>query len=99
MYGAPVGTRNITTSTQIVPVGYHARIFNINFVAAGTSTTVKILNNGSAGTVFLQEQSVSSNPKTVDYGPQGHEFPNGLYVLLDAQISYATVSYRQEEKN
>lgn len=99
MYGSPTGTTTITTSTQVVPTTYHARVFNINFMSAGTSSTIKIFDNGSAGTLRIQEQNITSNPKTVDYGPQGQEFANGIYVQLDASVVYATIAYRQEEKS
>lgn len=99
MYGSPVGTRTITASTQLVPITHHARVFNINYLAAGTSTTIKLFNNGPSGTLTLQDQSTTSLPGKVDYGVNGHLFTNGVYVLLDAQTSRVTVSYRQEEKN
>ncbi len=99
MYGAPVGTKVITSSQQVVPTNFHARLFNMNILAAGTSTTVQALSNGATGTLILQEQSTSSNPKTVDYGVNGHEFPKGIYILFDAQTTQVTLSYRQEESN
>lgn len=99
MYGAPVGTITITSSTQIVPTNYAGRVFNINYLAGGTSTTIKVLNNGSAGTLYLQDQSTSSLPGKVDYGVNGHFFQNGIYILLDAQTTRATIAYRQEEGN
>lgn len=99
MFGAPVGNTTITTSTQVVPRNYHARLFNINFQASGTSTTVKFLSGGTTGTLVVQEQNSSSNPKTVDFGINGYEFPNGIYVLLDAQTLQVTLQYRQEESN
>ena len=99
MYGSPVGTTNITSSTQVIPQGYKGRVFNINFMAAGTSTTVKLLTGGSGGTVLLQEQSTGSNPKTVDYGIQGQLFDDGVFVLVDAQVTRVTLALRQEEKN
>lgn len=99
MYGAPVGTIRLTTSSQIIPTTYKGRIFNVHLIASGTSTTVKFLDNGSGGTLKLQEQSTSSNPKTVDYGVNGYLFDNGIYVLVDAQTSQVTIQYRQEEYN
>ena len=99
MYGSPVGTTRVTSSQELVPTQYHARVFNINFMSAGTSSTIKLLTNGVAGTVLIQEQNTGSNPKTVDFGVNGVEFPNGVWVTLDAQTSYATISYRREESN
>lgn len=99
MYGSPVGNTTITSTTQVVPTTYHGRVFGINFLAAGTGTTIKIRNNGATGTILLQEQSTASAPLSKDYGVNGYEFSNGIYVEFDAQTSRATISYRQEESN
>lgn len=100
MYGAPVGTIKVTASSQIIPKDYKARLFNVNFMTSGTSTTVQFYSGGTApGTLVIQEQNSSGTPKTVDYGVNGYLFDNGIYIQLDAQASYATVQVRQEEKN
>ena len=99
MYGSPVGTANVTSSQQLLSTDYKGRVFSINFMASGTSSTIKLLTNGVSGTVLIHEQSTESLPKTVDFGINGYLFDNGIYVQFDAQSSRVTVSYRQEEKN
>lgn len=100
MFGAPVGTINITTSSQIIDKSFKGRLFNVNFMSSGTSSTVKFFSNGTApGTLMIQEQNTTSNPRTVDYGLNGYLFDNGIYVQMDGSVAYVTVQYRQEEKN
>ena len=98
MYGSPVGNITITQSTQIVPVGYHARLFGINFLTSGTGSTVNFYDNGPTGTLVVSEKGTDP-PFTENYGINGIEFTNGIYVAFDAKTLRATVVYRQEEKN
>ena len=99
MYGAPVGTASVTSSTQLLSTDYKGRVFNINFMCGGTGSTMKLLTNGASGTVLIWEQTTSGLPKTQDFGPNGVLFDNGIYVQFDDKTTRATIVYRQEEKN
>ena len=98
MYGDMIGSSVFTQGGTIVPVGYAGRIFNINFLTSGTNVAVRFYTGGSGVTLFLQEDNTGTNkPKTVDFGANGHRFPNGIYIYPDTAVTQTTVSFKREE--
>lgn len=105
MYGAPVGTIYVTGSgylTQHVNnttgVTSHdpTRIFHIT-LTSGTSASILQVLNGQGGQVFIQETGSFGTGADFDYGINGKAFPNGAYVVADANIISATFDCRADK--
>jgi len=89
------GTTNITTSTQVSPIGIPARLFNMH-IFAGATSTVKIFNGGTNGIQFFQYQINSNRAQDANYGYHGQLFPNGIYVTTDSGTLFVTLSHERE---
>lgn len=108
MYGAPVGTVNITTSgylttttitdasstTVSIPTG--TRIFHIHLISSSTASVLTI-QNGQGGTTFVNETGVISKGADFDFGFHGISFPLGAYVTVDGNIVTAAITCRADQ--
>jgi len=79
------GTTNITTSTQVSPIGIPARLFNTHIFAGATN-----------GIQFFQYQINSNRAQDANYGYHGQLFPNGIYVTTDSGTLFVTLSHERE---
>lgn len=102
MYGAPVGSVLITADNQVITVdrqnGQGIRIFNVHILSGGGGGAIVSFKNGTTvgDTIWITETGTTSTGKTIDYGIQGHFFPNGCFVDIDANTTSVLVSCRKE---
>lgn len=94
MYGTPTGSVLVTADRELIEAGKPVRVFNINLISSGTTggSTIALLNGGATGTIYIKETGTVSTGKTFDYGINGHLFPSGCYVDVDANIVSALIS-------
>lgn len=102
MYGSPVGSILVTSDSQVISVdivkGESVRVFNVHILSGGGGGAVVSLRNGTtvAGTIYITETGTASTGKTFDYGVQGHLFPGGCFVDVDANTTSVLISCRKE---
>lgn len=105
MYGAPVGTINVTSTGQLltynnntdgnIGVDYKCRIFNIHLISSSTASVLTI-SNGISGSVFIKVTGTISTGVTFDFGINGVVFSSGAYITVDANIVSATIACRAD---
>lgn len=102
MFGAPVGTVNITANGYLVQrtnattgvvVNTTCRVFNIHLVSSSTASVLTI-SNGQSGSVYLKLTGTISTGATFDFGVHGVLFPSGAYATVDGNIVSATIVCR-----
>jgi hypothetical protein len=94
--GFPIGTQRITADSALVANGRPVRIFNVNLVSGGTASTLTLRNGTSASAnAFDQVDGAASLSVTKNWAG-GLFFPDGCFLDVDANISYATVSYESQ---
>lgn len=89
-----VGYQRITADAQIGtgPVA----IYGLNIISGGSASTLALRNGTSvAGTIIIQETGAVSQGSSFSYGGKGIVFPDGCFADADANISAATIWYRQ----
>ena len=90
---------NVTLSSDNVvgTSGKPIRVFHIHLVSGGTLSTT-IFKNGTTtgGTAYLQADGVANKGSDLDFH-YGVRFPNGCFMDTDANISYCTISYTEEQ--
>lgn len=88
-----VGYQQITGDAQIGsgPVA----IYGINLISGGSASTLALKNGtSSSGTLVIQEKGTASQGVSFAYGGKGIVFPGGCFADADANISSATIWYR-----
>lgn len=105
MYGAPVGTIQLTsgggylisstnTTTNVV-TNPATRVFHLSLVSGTTGSTIQILN-GANGNVVINESGTASKGAEFDYGFHGKTFPLGAYVVTDANFIGGSIDIRAD---
>lgn len=86
-----------TSDGELAGAGKRVRIFNMHIISgAGGGAVVSLINNGASGTTYIKETATASTGKTFDYGANGHLFPNGCYVDVDANTTSVLISCEVE---
>ena len=106
MYGAPVGTLQLTstggyliTNTNVttgVVTNEPVRIFHLSLTSGTSASTIQILN-GVGGNVVINESGTAVKGAEFDYGFHGHTYPNGAYVVTDANFISGSVAIRGDQ--
>lgn len=91
------GAVNVTADASIGHAGKPVRLFAVNMLSGGTAG-VLVLRNGidASGTIWVQETGVINTGKTVEYGPHGILFPNGLWYDDDSNFTSVTFQFAEE---
>ena len=97
MYGSPVGSVLVTADGELISAGVPVRVLNMHIKSSGGgAAVVSLKNNGSSGTAWITETGTVSTGKTFDYGIQGHLFPLGCYVDVDANTTSVLIACSKE---
>lgn len=90
------GPQRVTADLAVGTSGKPVRVFSVNLVSGGSASTLILRNGTSAsGTTWDQIDGTASMSVTKNYAG-GLLFPSGCFADVDANISYATVSFTQE---
>lgn len=90
------GVTRITADGPVGTSGKPIRVFCVNLVSGGSASTLT-LRNGTSGSATANEQvdGTASQSVTKNYAG-GLRFASGCYADVDANISYATITYTEE---
>lgn len=91
------GAVNKTADSSIGTAGKPIRLFAVNMLSGATAGQL-VLRNGSADTadIWVREVGVVNTGKTVEFGPHGILFPNGCFYDDDANFTWVTFQYSEE---
>ena len=91
------GNVRLTGDALVGTSGHKIRVFSIHLVSGGTlSTTLFKDGTSTSGTSYIQVDGVANKGVTLDFH-YGVLFPDGCYMDTDANISYCTVVYTEEQ--
>jgi len=90
------GAQSVTSDLAVGNSGRIIRVFSVSLVSGGTLSNL-ILRNGTtnSSTPWVQITGVANAGVTVNY-EGGLQFPAGCFADVDANITYATISYTEE---
>lgn len=94
MAGRAHGSAYLTTSGQVGRAGKPKMIYTMTIISGGTASVAKLLNNGSSGTLYIQETGTISQGKTFNY-QEGFFFPNDCYYTEDGNQTSVLISYEE----
>ena len=96
MLGQP-GRQQFTTTSSVLGKGSRpCRVYGWYLLSGGTASTVALRDgNNASGTLQVQIDGVIS--KATNFSdPQGLLFPNGCFVVPDANTANLTISFVEE---
>lgn len=71
--------------------GKPVRIKHISLASGSTVSVLSLCSGAAAGTEFQSLKGTVSDSKEFNFGDDGILYPDGCYLNVDANISYATV--------
>ena len=90
------GTQRVTADLAVGTSGKPIRVFCVHLISGGTASTLTLYNGTSAsGTAYIQVDGVASQGVTINFSG-GMLFPAGCFADVDANISYAMVTFSLE---
>lgn len=91
------GSTRLTADGQVGSGTRACRVYSIHLVSGGTGSAT-VLKNGTStsGTAYVQVDGVASTGVTLNFAG-GVLFPAGCYMDTDANISYAVITFNEEE--
>ena len=85
------GSYRITADGVLILSGQPVYVYGMHIVSGNTSGTVRLRGGTVVGDpIKVQETGVTLEGATFDYG-QGHYFPDGCYVDVDANVTSVDV--------
>jgi len=86
------GTRRVTADTN-VSAGRPVRVFSVHWLSGGTAG-VLTLRNGTlvSDEIRYQKTGTINDGHTEDFGKTGIFFPDGLFIDVDANVTFADVN-------
>lgn len=88
------GNARLTADGAVLTSGKPVRCFGWTVKSGVAGPGLIIFYNGTdaTGTEFTRAQGATDDFKSGDFGPEGHFFPAGLYLDLDANVTYIDLS-------
>lgn len=90
------GSTYLTTSGAVgIAKGSSAEpkiIYSIHVISGATPSLVTLKDNGSSGTIYIQELGTANQGQTFNY-PEGKFFPNDCYYTADGNQTSVLISY------
>ncbi len=91
------GAVSLTADSAVGTSGKPIRLFAVNMLSGATEGQL-VLRNGTDATadIWVREVGTANTGKTVEYGPHGILFPNGLWYDDDSNFTSVTFQFIEE---